>query len=207
MKWVWLAAVAGLLAPVSARAAAEEATERTVRATATAYLYVLPEQENFAMLTAPVDIRWVHFEGRYNYEALDSGSAFAGVSAAWGQELELRLTPMIGGVFGALDGVVPALRWTLAWWVLDIYSESELVVDVRDTGDSFFYNWTELGFSPLDWIRVGGVIQRNRVFMSPLDIQRGLFVAGRIEFVTVALYEFNIGWTNPMWVLALGASF
>jgi hypothetical protein len=187
-----------------------EEQEPPWKATATAFLYVVRHETNFLMLVAPVDIRRrYHVEARYNYEALDSGSVFAGLNAAWGQDLRLRITPMIGGVFGALDGVVPALRLTLAWWRLDLYSESEVVVAFNDGGadDGFFYNWSELGFSPLYWLRAGAVFQRSRIFMMPREIQRGLFVAVTIRFITVSLYEFNLGWEPPTWVAAFSVTF
>jgi hypothetical protein len=187
-----------------------EEQEPPWKATATAFLYVVRDQENFLMLVAPADIhRWFHVEARYNYEALHSGSAFVGVNRAWGQDLRLRLTPMIGGVFGALDGVVPALRLTLAWWRLDLYSESEVVIAFNAGGDGegFFYNWSELGFTPLYWLRVGAVFQRSRIFMMPREIQRGLFASVTIRFITVSLYEFNLGWDPPTWVAALAVSF
>ena len=126
-------AMGGLLAltTVGGAARADETEQRPWKANVNAYLYVVPDQDNFVMLTAPVDIRWFHVEARYNYEALRSGSAFAGIKAGWGKDLNLKVTPMIGVVFGALDGLVPALRWTLTWWKLDLYSESEIVVDLR----------------------------------------------------------------------------
>jgi hypothetical protein len=202
-------AMGGLLALATAGGAArsEEAERRPWKATVNAYLFVIPDQENFFMLTAPVEIRRLHVEARYNYEALRSGSAFAGLNAGWGQALRLNLTPMIGGVFGALDGLVPALRWTLTWWKLDLYSESEVVIDFDDASDSFFYNWSELAFTPLDWVRLGAAIQRSRVLVTSLDFQRGLFVAATIRFVTVSLYEFNLGWATPTWVGAVSATF
>jgi hypothetical protein len=203
---VLLVACAALTA-ISRGAVADDAAARPWHVTATAFLYVLPEQDNFLMVTAPADIRWLHLEGRYNYEALDSGAAFVGVNGAWGDAFKLHLTPMVGGVFGSLDGLVPALRWTLTWWNLDIYSESEVVIQFGDMSDSFFYNWSELGFSPLDWLRVGAVIQRSRIFTMPRDVQSGLFVSGKIGVFTASLYELNLGWETPTWVIALGASF
>ena len=132
-RWCSMA-MSGLLAltTTAGAARADETEKRPWKATINAYLYVVPDQDNFLMLTAPVDIRWFHVEARYNYEALRSGSAFAGIHAGWGEELKLKVTPMIGGVFGSLDGLVPALRWTLSWWKLDLYSESEIVVDFDD---------------------------------------------------------------------------
>ena len=202
--------LAGVLAAAPGPATAgapEEGDQRPWKLTATALAYFIPEQSDFVMALVPADIRRLHVEGRYNYEALRSGSAFLGVNAGWGETLKVHVTPMIGGVFGDLDGVVPALRWTLGWWKLDLTSESEIVVSLGDTADAFYYNWSELGFSPLSWLRLGVAIQRNLVFKTPLDIQRGLFVGVTVRVLTVTLYEFNAGWTTPTWVGAASVSF
>jgi HEPN domain-containing protein len=112
-------------------------------------------------VTVPADLRRLHVEGRYNYEALRTGSAFVGVTGRWGDSLELGLTPMVGGVFGALAGVAPALRLSVTWWKLDLSSESEIVFDLGNAFASFFYDWTELGLSPVSWLRFGA--ERPRV--------------------------------------------
>jgi hypothetical protein len=188
-------------------AIAAEGGERPFEVTATTYAYFVPEASNFVMVVAPVDIRRVHVEARYNYEALNSGAGFVGFNVGWGERLKLHLTPMIGALVGDLDGWVPALRWRLTWWKLDIYSESEVVFDLAGPGDSFFYNWSELGISPLEWLRGGIVLQRSRVFQTPLDIQRGLFIGVTYRFATVSLYELNAFWTTPTWIAALAVSY
>ena len=207
MRTIALPIVAGLLASGGGALAAAEDGEQPWNASATAYAYFVPEARDFVMVVAPVDIRRVHVEARYNYEALGSGAGFIGFNVGWGERVKLRLTPMLGAVVGDLDGWVPALRWTLAWWKLDVYSESEVVFDLAGPGDSFFYNWSELGISPLAWLRAGIVIQRSRIFETPLDIQRGLFVGATIRFVTVSLYELNALWTTPTWVAALSVGY
>jgi len=188
-------------------AAADEVAQKPWKATANVYGYVVPDEPDFVMVTAPVEIgRW-HVEGRYNYEALRSGAGLAGVNVGWGQTVKLHVTPMVGLVFGDLDGLVPALRLTLAWWKLDFYAESETVIDFHDAGDSFFYAWSELGFTPVHWTRFGLALQRSRVFENSRDVQRGLFASVTLRFVTLALYEFNAPWTTPTWVLAVSVGF
>jgi hypothetical protein len=197
--------VAGLVSSARGAAAADEAP--ATRASISAYRYVVPAQEDFTMVVATADLRWFHLEGRYDYEALHTGSLFAGVDVAWGDRLKLGVTPMLGVAFGALDGLVPALRFTVAWWKLDLYTELELVVDLADPSATFIYDWSELGLSPLSWLRVGVVAQRSRVFESPLAIQRGLLVGARVKLATVTVYELNAGWTDPTYILSLGLAF
>lgn len=192
---------------IGVAAATEESEQKQWKVTANVYGYVVPDEPNFVMVTAPVEIgRW-HVEARYNYEALHSGSGLAGVNVGWGRTLKLNVTPMAGLVFGDLDGLVPALRLTLAWWKLDFYGESETVIDFHDSGDSFFYAWSELGFTPVHWTRFGVALQRSRVFQTSRDVQRGLFASVTIRFLTLSLYEFNAPWATPTWVIAASVTF
>jgi hypothetical protein len=200
------AVVAALSGPAAATGA-PDGHEDAWRMAVNVYGYFVPDQPDFAMAVLPADFRRLHLEARYNYEAVRSASAFIGAKGSWGDRVKLTLTPMFGGVVGDVRGLVPALRLTLAWWKLDLTSESEFVVDFDDRDASFFYQWAELGLSPLAWLRFGAAIQRSRVVVTPLDIQRGLFASVTIRFVTVTLYEFNAGWTTPTWVGAVGLSF
>ena len=199
------AAVALLAATGGQAVAADE--ESAWRANVALYRYAVPEQNDFTMAVAGVDYRSAHLEGRYNYEAFKAGSLFAGFTVAGGERVKLALTPMFGVVFGELHGAIPALRDTVAWWRLDLYTESELVIDFDEEHESFFYDWSELGFSPGSWLRFGIVAQRSRVFLTPLDIQRGIFVGATYRIATVAFYEFNLGWTHPSYVASLSLAF
>jgi hypothetical protein len=188
---------------VGGRARAEAAW----KASASLYRYVVPDQPDFTMVVAGADLRSLHLEGRYNYEALHAASLFVGFDVAAGERVKAALTPMLGGVFGDLHGLIPALRVTLAWWKLDLYTESEVVIDLGDAAASFVYSWSELGVAPWSWLRLGLAAQRTRLFETPLGIQRGLFAGATYRFATLTLYEFNLGWTNPTYVVGLGISF
>ena len=198
--------VVGLVAALDREAAARDTPSWGIGATA--YGYAVPDQPDFVMVVAPADVRWFHVEGRYNYESLHTGSIFVGLNAGAGDKLRLDVTGMVGGVFGDLDGVAPGLRFTLAWWKLDFSSENEYVIDVNDVNASFFYNWSELGISPLRWLRLGTVVQRTRVIHTGLDLQRGLLASVTFfQRVSLTFYELNLGWVTPTYILALGASY
>jgi hypothetical protein len=143
------AAVVALAAAVcTARSAiaADGHDERPWTIGATAYAYFVPDEPDFVMAVVPLDVRLLHVEARYNYEAVRSASAFVGLNVAFGERVKVGVTPMFGGVAGDLDGLVPALRLTVAWWKVDFAGESEIVFDFDDSGSAFFYAWSELGF-------------------------------------------------------------
>jgi hypothetical protein len=208
MKFLASAVAMVFATTVGAAEAADDAAPPppTWHFAATAYGYVIPGQPDFVMATLPVDVRWFHIEGRYNYEALHTGSAFLGVTGRWGDSFKLGLTTMIGGTYGDLRAVVPATRLTLSWWKLDLFSETETILDLGGKTSTFFYDWTELGVSPVGWLRVGGAIQRSLVFQTSLDVQRGLFAGVGLGVLNLTFYEFNLGWISPTFVIALGVT-
>ena len=74
---------------------------------ATAYMYFVPSDTDYAQPTATADHGALHLEARYNYEELLTGSAWVGYNWSGGDELWWALTPMIGGVFGRINGIAP----------------------------------------------------------------------------------------------------
>ena len=90
----------------------------------------------------------------------------------------------------------------LTYKKFDISSENEYVVNIDDRTANFFYTWSELGYSPLQWLRVGLVGQRTRAYQTPLDVQRGFFVGVSHKNLDFTTYVFNPGWADLTTVLA-----
>ena len=111
--------------------------------TATASTYVVPDSRNYVEGVITADQRWLHLEGRYNYEELDTGSAWIRYNFNVGSKVRLHVTPMVGVVFGRGTGIGPGQRITVNWRRFEVYSEDEIVFSTR-TGDSFYYTWSEL---------------------------------------------------------------
>ena len=82
---------------------------------ASAYTYIVPDDGNYVQPTFTADRGWLHLEARYNYEALDTGSAWVGYNFSGGERLAWEFTPMLGGVFGDTTGVAPGYKGSLGW--------------------------------------------------------------------------------------------
>jgi hypothetical protein len=176
---------------------------------ATGMYYSLSDQSNFLLAIATAEQGQLHIEARYNYEALDTGSLFAGWKFSGGDKLTYDLTPILGGVFGATQGIAPGFEASLAYGIADLYIESEYVFDTGAKDDSFAYAWSELGFSPLEWLRFGLVGQRTRVYNSARDIQPGGFAQLLMPGgLTLGLYVFNPDNDNARFgIVSLAAKF
>ena len=184
-----------------------EADEKAWSFSASAYTYFVPDDRNYVQPTVTADRGWLHLEARYNYEALDTGSAWVGYNFSGGEKLSWEFTPMIGGVFGDTTGIAPGYKGSLSWLKLELYSEGEYVVDTRSTSDSFFYNWSELTLAPAEWFRFGMVTQRTRVYKTDRDIQRGVLASFSFEKLSLTGYVFNPDEDKPTFVLAVGLTF
>jgi len=160
-----------------------------------ATMNVLPSEPDYLQPTLSADRGALHLEGRYNYEDRESASAFVGWNYETDTETKLRLalTPMFGAVVGKTHGAIPALELTLGVSRLELYSESEYVLDARDSNDSFFYHWSELAFSATDFVSAGLVIQRSRLIHNSREIQSGPMVRLTRGPWEGAAYFFNPG--------------
>ncbi len=173
---------------------------------ASAYLYFVPEARNYAQPTVTADRGGLHLEARYNYEALETGSAWIGCNLAGGEGLTWELTPMLGGVVGKSMGVAPGVSATLGWWRLELSAEGEYMMDVGDREGSFLYVWSELTLTPVEGFRLGVAVQRTRAYQSELDIQRGVVAGFTYKALDLSAYVFDPDKAEPTVVVAVGVS-
>jgi hypothetical protein len=187
--------------------AASPADDRVWSFSASAYTYIMPDDQHYVQPTVSVDRGRLHLESRYNYENLETGSAWLGANFSGGKTLEWEFTPMLGGVFGDTTGIAPGLQLSLSWWKLNLSSENEYVFDANNHSDSFFYNWSELTLTPAGSFLFGLVTQRTRVYQTDREIQRGVMAGFSIKRVTLSGYVFNPDEDKPRFVLAITWTF
>ena len=169
--------------------------------------YLVRHGQSYASPTFTADHDTLHLEARYNYEAQRTGSLWAGYNLGTGKKLVLDVTPMIGGVFGHLNGIAPGLEFTGTYKKVQLYSANEYIFDTGTKAGNFFYTWTQLTYSPREWFTLGYVVQRTRAFTTPLDVQRGPLVGFTYKKINFTTQIFNPGEADPTVVLSLGYSF
>jgi len=166
------------------------------------YGYAFPADDNVFLAVARADYGSMHLEARYNYEDLKTVSVFAGWTFSAGEAFTIDLTPMAGVAFGRTTGFIPAAEMSLGYGSFDFYAEGEYLFDVHDRSANFAYSWLELGFTPGESVRAGLTAQRTRIFQSPLEVDRGLFVQLMPGPGVVSLYAFNL--FTDSWFLVIG---
>lgn len=173
----------------------------------TTLVYVLPHERSYVAPTFTADRQALHLEARYNYEDQETGSLWVGYNFSFGEKLAVEITPMIGAVFGNTNGVAPGYRGSISYKGIALDTEGEYVFDAKDRSGNFFYNWSELTYSPKESFRVGIVVQRTKAYQTELDVQRGVLAGFSYKKMDFAGYLFNVGWTDPTFVFSFGVSF
>jgi hypothetical protein len=168
--------------------------------------YIIPDQQSFVNPNFSADRRWLHLEARYNSEDFRTGSAWIGYNFAAGKNLVLNVTPMIGGVFGRTNGVAPGCEASLTYKKLQGSISNEFVF-ATGRSSSYYYNWPQFTYSPVDWLQLGLVAQRTKTYQTSLDTQLGFFVGVSHKNMEITSYVFDLGRTDPSVVLELGFSF
>ena len=142
MRFLALIAFAAVLAgdnalaqetPRRRRRVTEEADEEAWSFSASATTYIVPDFQEYVQPTFTADRGWLHLEARYNYENLETGSAWIGYNFSGGEKLEWEFTPMLGGVFGDTTGIAPGYKFSLTYWKIEFSSEGECVFDLGDS--------------------------------------------------------------------------
>jgi hypothetical protein len=175
--------------------------------------FIVPEGTSYVDPVLTVDHHWLHLEARYNEEQLRTGSAWVGYNFSHGKindgdNWEFDITPMIGGVFGRLNGIAPGCEASLNYKKKIVLSiGNEYVFDTTSKSGNFYYAWPQLTYSPREWLHVGAVAQHTAAYQTSVNIQRGFLVGfshKKFEFTT---YVFSPGTESATVVLETGVSF
>jgi len=206
-KALFLAAVFILLCITNIKAQEEDSiSQYKWRHNLAANFYIIPD-DFFILPVYQGDLDRFHMEMRYNYEDRQSFSLWFGYNFSGGNNFEYTITPMAGAVMGNTNGLAPGLEITLGFYGFELYAESEYIFDMDAREDNFYYNWTDLSYSPLDWMWFGLSIQRTKLYQTDLEIQRGLLLGGGYKWFGINGYLYNIGWDDPYFILSLSLNF
>ena len=186
----------------------EEADEKAWSFSASATTYIVPDFQEYVQPTFTADRGWLHLEARYNYENLENG---IGVDRLQFQRRRKNWSGNSRRCWAACLAIRPASRPATSFRLLIGSSSFPVKASGSSTWairrDSFFYNWSELSVSPVDWFRFGLVGQRTRAYQTDVDIQRGLLVGFSYKEMNFTTYVFNLDQDEQTWVFSVGVSF
>ncbi|MCA6075042.1 hypothetical protein [Fulvivirga sedimenti] len=170
-----------------------------------AWLYLIPDGTIFSPIYA-ADKDRIHLEAHYNYEDLNTFSAWFGYNFSGGNKLSFTITPMAGVVVGNLNGLAPGLETNFDFGRFNFNSTSQYVFDFSDKQLDYYYNWTDFSYSPLDWLFFGGSLQRTRLYEGSLELQRGALLGISYRWLELSGYWYNPAHSDSYVVLAITMS-
>lgn len=154
--------------------------------------YFLPDEDN--LINPTISLLWndLYIEARYNYESRDTGSVWLGYPIAFGQTIDIEFTPMVGGIFGEIDGVAPGFELDATWKQLNYYIEAEYIFDSESREGNFFYAWSEFTYSLVEHLRFGVAASRTRVYSSSVDVNRGPIAVFETQDISFSVAVLNL---------------
>lgn len=196
-----------LLLTLSARAQETDSTNTRWETEANLFMNFIPG-DFYLMPVIAADHGRLHLETRYNYEDRSTVSIWGGYNFSLGKKkLTLEATPMLGLVTGNTDGIAPGVEFTLSYWKLSLYHESQYLFSFRDSRLNYYYQWSELGISPRDWFTVGITAQKTKAFKRDLEIERGIYGAFYWKRFTLTGYYFSPFSEDQFFILGLSYAF
>jgi hypothetical protein len=171
------------------------------------YTFDPPDEDAYATFIGYADLESLSIQARYQYEALDTVSLYFGHRLSWEGEVSTELVPMVGLVVGEVDGIAPGFTLDMTWKRLQWYVEAQYVFDFHDSDDNYAYTWSELTFGVTDWMRLGLVAQRTRIYDQELDVDRGLLLKLARERFAADVFWFNPDQDDPYFGFSFALGF
>jgi hypothetical protein len=212
---MWILALLTAVAATTAFAGEDERSGSTISPptnpswefAVSAYPTVVRGGESYTSAIAVADRGPLHLEARYNYESVGARSAFVGWTFSGEETVTWEFTPLLGGAWGTTQAFAPGLEASVAWGQLDFYVEAEYVRDSNERTNSYTYAWSELGYRPVEWLRVGIAGQRTRIYGGDREFQRGPFAQLKWDRITIGGYWFNPGSNEQVFVGLISVTF
>lgn len=184
-----------------------EANEAKWQFSLATYTFLAQHARDYTNPIFTADRDWLHLEARYNYEDLKTGSVWLGYNLSTGSNLTFEVTPMLGGVFGNITGLAPGYTITVDYKTLEFSMQGEYFFDVGASSNDFFYTWSELSDSPVEWFRIGVAIERTQASGSNSDFQLGPLIGFKYKDMALTTYWLSAGADEAKFVFAVSVNF
>ena len=165
------------------------------------------EDDFYVLPMYRADRNHLHLEARYNYEDFQTFSTWGGYNFFGGDKLEYFVTPMAGVAFGNTIGFVAGAEMTFTLGGFELYNESEYLAGFESKDDNFFYAWTDLTYSPTDWLWVGLSSQVTKPYQVDTEFSGGFILGGGYKNFELSGYLYDIWTDEPFVMVALSFSF
>jgi hypothetical protein len=142
-------------------------------------------------------------EGRYNYEAQQTLSIYAGKTFRKDSQLSFEISPMAGVVAGQFNGGSAGVNVELDYAGFSLSSQSQYTFSITDKTQNFTYSWTDISRKIFLNIYAGLSAQHTKVYKEDKAFEAGVFLGAEFKNWAVPLYIFNPANANRYFILGL----
>jgi len=157
------------------------------------YYYLLSDKTVvFAPIASYQFDNSLYFEGRYNYEEMNTFSAYIGKTFENNSAFKYSFSPIAGGVFGTYKGASLGANVSFEYKNLYFSSQPQYTFTFNKTKeDNFIYSWSELSYQIKGWLAAGISAQHTKLYQAKGLVEKGLLLSFSYKKWSLPLYIFN----------------
>jgi hypothetical protein len=137
------------------------------------------------------DSRNWYGEARYNYEATQSFSLYAGKTFSREDSLSYSFTPLAGIVVGKFRGGSLGMNLTVERKSWTFSSVLQYTLSVENRKDNFGFSWSELGYQATPHLYVGVALQQTCLYQAASKWEPGIQVSFAYKKWVFPVYAFS----------------
>jgi len=130
-------------------------------------------------------------EGRYNYEDINTFSLYMGKTFAKESKLSYSVSAMAGAVIGNLNGGSLAANISIGYKNFYLFSQPQYTFSLENSVNNYTYHWTDLTYSPLDWLSLGLSVQHTKPHYSGSSLEKGIVAEIAYKKWSFPVYAFS----------------
>lgn len=130
-------------------------------------------------------------EARYNYDESNTFSILGGRSFHLDKNDYSSIVPMIGLSFGDFEGITIAGNFTYERGLFFFNSQNQYTFSTNSKDPHFFFNWSEIGFQPKNWIFGGLSFQYIKEMPYKGSIDPGIVLGFNWKSISFPMYVFR----------------
>ena len=148
-----------------------------------------------------------YIESHVNYEQLNSFSTYVGKTFSGNKAVSYSITPMIGGVVGALKGGVLGTNSEMKYKKFAFSSQSQYIFSFENRHVDFLYSWMELGYQVVGPALIGISIQHTMYSATNARLETGLLIRFSVKKWVFPMYCFSPASDNRYVILGVAREF
>jgi len=145
-------------------------------------------------------------EGRYNYEAANTFSLYAGKTFKKEAAISRSITGLLGAVAGEFNGGAVAVNANMEYKRVTISLQSQYTFSFENRMDNFIYLWSDISFQTSHWLSAGFSLQQTNLYQTKGETEKGIFATARFGKWEFPLYVFNPGKNERYFLLGINFS-